>query len=132
MREILFRGKRIHELSQNEHLDGEWVEGYLCNKNYINTPELEGGFLIDSETVCQYIGVNDKNGKKVYENDIVRREIFGDAGYIVGQVVYFDVGFCGFYFKYGSSYYAMGKDDQGKSEDEVIGNIFDNPEMLSM
>lgn len=51
-REIKFRGKHIHVLSQNEHLDGTWVYGYLCDKNHINSPELEGEFLVDKETVC--------------------------------------------------------------------------------
>ena len=32
MRQILFRGKSIHTLPQNEHLDGTWIEGYLCGQ----------------------------------------------------------------------------------------------------
>ena len=65
-REILFRGKHIHVLPQNEHLDGTWVYGYLCDKNYISTAcedEYGGKFvsevLVDPETVCQFTGVYD-------------------------------------------------------------------------
>ena len=48
--------------------------------------------------------------------------------YVIGQVVWIDIGFCGFYLKYENSCYHIGKIEQtGKSKDEVIGNIFDNP-----
>lgn len=45
-REILFRAKHIHKLPENKHLDGKWVEGYLADKAYINSPELEGEFWL--------------------------------------------------------------------------------------
>lgn len=130
MREILFRGKHIHALSGNENLDGRWIEGYLSDKNYINSTELDGEFLVDAETVCQCIGVPDKNRKLIFEKDIVRRERFGE--FIIGEVVWFDIGFCGFHLKCGNSYFSMGKDeDTGISAiDEVIGNIFDDFELL--
>lgn len=46
--------------------------------------------------------------------------------------MWLDIGFCGFYLKCQNSYYPMGKDEYtGKSDcDEVIGNIFDNPELM--
>ena len=43
-REILYRGKHIHVRPENEHLDGRWIEGYLSDKKYINSTELEGEF----------------------------------------------------------------------------------------
>lgn len=63
-REILFRGKHIHAMDINEHLNGRWVHGYLSDKNYINDKSLEGEFLVDENTICQYTGLTDKNGKK--------------------------------------------------------------------
>ena len=129
-REILYRGKHIHVRPENEHLDGRWIEGYLSDKKYINSTELEGEFLVDPETVCQYINVTDKNGKKIFEGDIVKRQLF--EKYIMGEVAWIDIGFCGFYLKCENKFYPMGKDEYtGISGcDEVIGNIFDSPELM--
>ena len=131
-REILFRAKHIHVLLENEHLDGSWVYGYLSDRNYINSPELEGELLVDKNTICRCTGIPDKNNKNIFEGDVVRRKIFD--GFITGQVVWFDIGFCGFQLKCGNVYYHIGKDEHTGTakDDEVIGNIFDNSELLEV
>lgn len=127
MREILFRGKHIHVHPKNEHLDGTWVYGYLCDENHINAPKLEGEFLVNPKTVCQYTGLTDKKGRKIFEGDIVNSD--GTIG-----IVKFGNYKNGFHFGYYVEWIKcpllrqeLGYWD-GKSK--IIGNIFDNPELL--
>ena len=128
MREILFRGKTEK---------AEWVEGGLLydeeqNEAYIAEHfEDKSAYLrpIIPETVGQYTGLTDNNGKKIFEGDIVEGLDFTaeDGGY--GIVTFDDgafevVGSCDNIIvgTFHENYY--GKDF------EVIGNIHDNPELL--
>lgn len=119
MREIEFRGKAIN--------DGVWVYGdlHLMSK----TPHIHDTFArsvhIDTSTVGQYTGLRDKNGKKIYEGDILR----GSNGSINGYEwpfrleVKWDKDKCKFtvptWGYIDSTHYY-----------EVIGNIYDNPKLL--
>lgn len=142
MREILFRGKRID--------NGEWVYGYyqnLCGFHEIVTENKEKAFSVITyqvmlETVGQYTGLTDKNGKKIFEGDIVQYGEIEDYdwSFCRGVVKFgegtFDGGiyrYTGFYFEesdgtidHNSIYKAEEKLEQLK----VIGNVFDNPELL--
>lgn len=130
-REILFRAKHIHVLPENEHLDGQWIEGYLSDKNYINSSESKGEFLIDENTICQYTGLKDQNGKKIYEGDIVsyRDGYFSESGFVesdcVGKVVWDNDEVC---------YHVTGRlsveSYEVLTDCYVIGNVFDNPELM--
>ena len=133
MREILFRGKRVD--------NGEWVIGYYVQKqdpllvgvayHCILTQEKDScGCLMSTvswykvipESIGQYTGLTDKNGKKIFEGDIVTM-----PAYLGGRhkaVVYFKNG------KFavdGSHYYFK---DIAPKNMEVIGNIHDNPKLL--
>ncbi|MBQ2299462.1 MAG: hypothetical protein II278_08835 [Bacteroidaceae bacterium] len=132
MREILFRGKRT--------ASGEWVEGGFHSR-------FEKAFIIGisvllridgteviPETVGQYTGLTDKNGKKIFEGDIVDAsaawwDAAGPAGHDSPIIlVEWNDGLCGF------EPFANYDCDCGvyisSSECEIIGNIHDNPELL--
>ena len=125
MREILFRGKRID--------NGEWLEGYYGfddNKPLIAINKANGinGYFVAAETVGQYTGLTDKNGKKIFEGDIVFTTEPIGMGYreICGKVVY-----------KAPKFYADCKNfimlldfDYGKADYAVIGNVYDNPELM--
>lgn len=73
MRTIKFKGKRLD--------NGEWLEGYYRGNNEgkafisrIKRPPLS--FAVDPETVCQFTGFLDKNGKEIYEGDVLRSDIY--------------------------------------------------------
>ena len=121
MREIKFRGKRID--------DGEWVVGsyqadiMLLGKHTIIYSDMEGFYCEDEvipETVGQYTGLKDKNGKEIYEGDVV----WCRAGEHSGGVWEYEERFVAEY-GWTQSMLEMSMCD----EVEVIGNIYDNPEL---
>lgn len=141
MREILFRGKRVD--------NGEWVEGFLVVVGkwyYILTGKLDitkgvvafEGFEVISETVGQFTGLTDKNGKPIYEGDIVhavyKSNYIGVPDKCFGDGV---VEYRGSYYENAS--YRMNMIGEpgyrifsSSLKIRVIGNVFDNPELLEV
>ena len=121
MREILFRGKRTD--------GGEWVYGYiyqdgLIGCNIFQTNPHLAAYIVDPSTIGQYTGLTDKNGKKIFEGDIVlRHDKKAEVRYQPSEfvLVFPDNPYpqCGLLT---TSYLNEGI--------EVIGNIHDNPELL--
>lgn len=85
MRDILFRGKK--------EIDGKWVVGSLVKMpggSYQIIENTSGkAYRVKTDTVCQYTGMNDKNGKLIFEGDIIKHTKFG---YIL-KVVYMNGAF---------------------------------------
>lgn len=147
-REIKFRGKSI---INNTYVDWLYSSGIKYGDDieliYCDEETSEEWNYIDKETLGQYTGLHDKNGKEIYEGDIVEFEDTGEEGYEykegfdfnnIAQVVYKD----GIYTlaNFGesdNSYYATDGTDEEILEEvlrngncKVIGNIYDNPELL--
>lgn len=154
MREIEFKGKRKD--------NGEWVYGYI--HKYDNAEQRGNVYIIPShasvfysyevfpETVGQYTGLKDRNGKKIFENDIMRHYNFRCFEQIYNiknlyQVVWveYDVSFSLYFMSQGKAYntnHIISKKrlwsernihHEGSAEEhEVIGNIYDNPELLKL
>lgn len=118
MREILFRGKCIGTK--------EWVYGYFFAKPILEKYFIELGnemWQVDPITVGQYTGLQDKNGKKIFEGDIVK--------YIPDDEDEVGVDFYLIEFYNGS--YRIGRDviaQDCADEWEVAGNVHDNSELL--
>ena len=165
-REILFKAKTTKKDNPKHEFNEKWVEGnlILCGEkvyihpisNKFKTTGEIGRIIVLHEvipdTLCQFTGLTDKNGKKIWENDILRghannedlaKVIFGEFKVIdvetleaVDNCVGWHTGvietdtlskcepFClsmpltNFYIK--------------RSEFEIIGNIFDNPDLLEV
>lgn len=144
MREILFRGKRVK--------DGKWVDGSLFSsmtgQKFIRWEVEDDGAIeeivqyeVIPETVGQFTVLTDRNGKKIYEGDIFTSDYFDDTYNF--EVVFNNGAFCGKHKQTGI--YMLGftnYDDNGEdlgywgeedytSHIQIIGNIHDNPELLT-
>ena len=158
MREILFRGKRTD--------DYEWIEGSLCttipsDEDFytISYFDFEGYYIEEKvipETVGQYTGLTDKNGKKIFEGDIVQYNTyddfdchsvvkFGEYNQDGSYGEYSATKCIGFYVEVDNftcpdwcendpeffpEYFGQQNILEVASNCEVIGNIYDNPQLL--
>lgn len=129
MREIKFRGKRKDT--------GAWVYGdYQHVQKICTTEETEksgkmsvpvvriANYDVDEETVGQFTGLYDMNGREIYEGDIL---CYRDVNF-QKHIVYHNGGFCFSHFG-GMTYTEIG--DHNISKYTVKGNIHDNPELLT-
>ena len=137
MREILFRGKRVD--------NGEWIVGYLFRLSeelnpFIMIKNRSESHEVFPETVGQYTGLTDKNGTKIFEGDIVCIRYRNGEICCIGDVQFS-------HGVYGAEWLGTKKnksmvggwgqlhnlrrfDDDIINDIEVIGNIYDNPELL--
>ena len=127
-REILFRGKRVD--------NGEWVEGfYACvlDTHYIITGRFDSltngiinseAYKVDPSTVGQFAGLTDKNSTKIFEGDIVNYN--GEPGYVGFDKE--NAEFLIFFSKWTAGFDSIYCDRNA----EVIGNVYDNPELLEV
>lgn len=142
MREILFRGKRCD--------NGEWVQGFYVRADYhwhnngihkdwiICGAAANGGwfalhskYAVVPDTVGQFTGLTDRNGKRIFEGDIVSVKI---GGLKRKGVVFYEDTATRFGLAIGTekNFSFLGRQMAKTYEAEVIGNINDNPELLEV
>ena len=134
----LFKAKRLD--------NGEWVKGALLLHDtdiatIFNQHPADGslqGFEVDTSTICQCTGLKDKNGKLIWQNDVVKKEFYTDYDNCANSEEYIGI------VKITDCAWVIETirdkctrpifETMSYSEDvkhfEVIGNIFDNPELL--
>ena len=142
MRKIKFRGKTKINFPDNEDNiiipKGTWIKGGIVfdtDRVWIDTIYY-GQIIVENKTVGQYTGLKDKNGKEIYEGDIIRQvsykfsnDEYGHKGFYenISKVLY-----KGRAFQY--EWMKTNKIEMPKyfkeSFIEVIGNIYDNPDLL--
>ena len=142
MRDILFRGKRTD--------NGEWIEGGYCHEKvgeYLTevfivetrTDGLMAHYRVDPETVGQYTGLIDKDGKRIFEGDLCDMSILGKDHTL--QKIVIRYGAFGFEPVHPNKVHPEDRGWQSFWRNEhqdmwfpdfftVIGNIHDNPELL--
>lgn len=127
-REIKFRGKSIMNNTCGDWLYSSGIKyGDDVEVMYCDEDTSEEWNYIDKETVGQYTGLHDKNGKEIYEGDIVQG-LFADQEEpeIKGQVIYSNGQASYIVIASNNDEWELGYLDNL----EVIGNIYDNPELL--
>ena len=143
MREILFKAKRKD--------NGKWVEGYYCKTTIgndvrpsdlifvpfkVSRNEEWGWMKVDFDTICQYTGLTDNNGKKIWENDIISINAYSydepEDDYF-GVVKYCEKDAC-WVLKNNERFDEIICECFGSYTTQMInhGNIFDDPELLEV
>lgn len=117
MREILFRGKTASHPSK-------WIYGYYSQEITIDNEKATplhfiGTDMVWGDSVGQYTGINDKDGNKIFEGDVIRGKDYGFREYHT-ELVKFEDGMFGISNEVLADF----------SEIEIIGNIHDNPELI--
>ena len=133
----LFKAKRI---DNGEWVTGQYVKGldmydkevhliFEPNTMFYSSGETDGWYKVDTSTICQCTGLNDKNGNLIWENDIMVAHLDDaypeDKTYI--RVLWLGSGFCS---KEKGSEDISPIDKFDQEHFEVCGNIFDNPEFI--
>lgn len=126
MRETKFRGKRLD--------NGEWIEGDLLRMNghwFIFPDPAPGGidkYEVDPATVGEFTGLKDKNGKEIYEGDVMEIPETEFNAEIIGRVLFEEDAYYIIPLRGGhlwGLHWSLRKHDA-----KIIGNIHDNPELL--
>lgn len=139
MKEILFRAKAINREPDREcrtdYKNGDWVYGFVTTMYDDRFPNLPAemkntdgvsGIDVDYKTIGEYTGLTDKNGTMIFEGDIIKKRTWHG---IKNLPVTFSFGcfHCGFGGGSSTATHPYTLDDK---QIEVVGNIYDNPDLI--
>ncbi|PEA74649.1 YopX family protein [Bacillus wiedmannii] len=138
MREILFRGKPIEDYGDTKWFYGNAIMGYEDKLAYIEAPG-QGFVPVEWKSVGQYIGLKDSNDKRIYEGDVViwynplvetSEKMTGVVVYDTKQATYKKCPINLYKANAGNGGYT-GYEFRWYDNVKVIGNIYENPELLN-
>lgn len=149
MREILFRAKAINRIKGREYRtsykNGDWVYGLVTEMYDDRFPNLPATMRntdgvsnidVDYKSIGQYTGLTDKNGKKIFEGDIIKQINSYDKLEMTGFVRFSKSSqfIISHTYTEKENCYKRGKKKAFaiKTNCEIIGNIYDNPELLEV
>lgn len=115
---IKFKAKSI--------LDGAWVQGDLIHKEDGKIAILRNGFNVsevDPSTVCQFTGLKDKNGKEIFENDLLYDE---DSGIV--SAIKWKRHICGYVYEKAGMFATVHVFSEHTCFLKIVGNKFDRKE----
>lgn len=129
MREILFRGRR--KKGDKRWVEGDLTQGYAGYVGIVKWCCAGTSFEVVPETVGQYTGLTDKNGKKIFEGDIVSGHLDDlfpedESRYEIAWIDY------GWHLTNLDGTVDTAEQDWVNQNFEVIGNIYDNPELMEV
>ena len=140
MREIKFRGYAVEEMVNSQWLYGfgvdpiEYTEQYAKEIGrdsdwYLYTDS--GPMHVHEKSIGQYTGLKDKNGKEIYEGDILKvRKSISDETEVYFRVKYTGAAFALVHPEYHNTIYMEVMPWYVRETGEVIGNIYENPNLL--
>lgn len=137
MREILYRAKAINRppkgTYRTDYENGDWVYGLVSDISeygaWMTNTDGVSGIDVDKDSMCEFTGLTDKNGNKIFSKDIVRVWLYqnGSWDYRLGLIDWMQES-CAFWIYVQNGYNVQLCDSY--RDIDTIGNIYDEPELL--
>ncbi|NYV64605.1 hypothetical protein HYI36_05005 [Bacillus sp. Gen3] len=142
MREIKFRGYAVEEMANSQWVEGFGVYEIKLAEHYVKEVGRDsdwvlytysGDYRVDPKSIGQYTGLKDKNGKEIYEGDILKaQKSISDETEVYFRVKYTGAAFALVHPEYHNTIYMEVMPWYVRETAEVIGNIYENSSLLEV